>query len=51
MLKKKKEMDVNGRHICLYEGCNGVHSFLSPLHQAANNALENLEIVRRGILA
>jgi len=40
MLKKKNEMDVNGRHICLYEGCNGVHSFLSPLHQAANNALE-----------
>jgi hypothetical protein len=39
-LKKKIETEVNGRHVCLYEGCNGVHSFLSPLHQAANNVLE-----------
>jgi hypothetical protein len=39
-LKKKIETEVNGRHVCLYQGCNGVHSFLSPLYQTANNVLE-----------
>ena len=39
-LKKINEINVNGGPVCLYEGCIGVHSFLSPLHQAANNALE-----------
>jgi len=40
MLMKKNEMDVNGRRISLYEGINGVHSFISPLHQSVNNFLE-----------
>lgn len=40
ILKNKIEVDVNGRHVCLYEGCNGVHTFISPIHQAANIALE-----------
>ncbi len=39
-LKKVHGMDVNGRRIALYEGINGVHSFISPLHQSANNFLE-----------
>jgi hypothetical protein len=40
ILRKVHEIEMDDRCICLYEGVSGAHTFLSPVHQATNNALE-----------